>query len=215
MENFKQIAEDCLAGKLSGTFVLRNGKVFNSKMHLSATTSHVYPYYIAGRYYSVEGNCYSRGLGESDNDIVNFIPGMKKEQIIIDIPEGMEAVQETVDGEIRIKFIEKKLTYCDIEDSLFDRREAVSVSGSNNGSTTFYKKVEVLRKLTNIRNYFGRPDGTENGFYIYKFDENEFNVATAYPAIYASDVVAFAKREHAQAAIDMLGDELKYLFEPG
>lgn len=30
MENFKQIAEDCLAGKLSGTFVLRNGKVFHS-----------------------------------------------------------------------------------------------------------------------------------------------------------------------------------------
>ena len=52
-------------------------------------------------------------------------------------------------------------------------------------------------------------------FYIYKFSEKEFKVATTgYPAIYANDVVAFAKREHAQAAIKMLGDELKYLFEP-
>ena len=82
-------------------------------------------------------------------------------------------------------------------------------------SRAFYKKVEVLRKLTNIRNYFGKPSGTESGFYIYKFSEKEFKVATTgYPAIYANDVVAFAKREHAEQAIKMLGDELKYLFEP-
>ena len=140
---------------------------------------------------------------------------MKKKQIIIDIPEGMEAIQEIVDGEIQIKFVEKKLTYCDIEDSLFDRREAVSVSGSNNDSITFYKKIEVIRKLTNIRNYFGKPSGTENGFYIYEFDKNEFKIATtASPAIYTNNVVVFAKREHAGEAIRMLGDELKYLFEP-
>ena len=39
-------------------------------------------------------------------------------------------------------------------------------------------------------------------------------VPSSYPSRYASDIVVFAKKEHAQAAIDMLGDELKYLFEP-
>ena len=138
---------------------------------------------------------------------------MKKEQIIIDIPDGMEVIREDTSNEIKIKFIKKKLTYCDIEDSLFDRREAVSVSGSNNDSITFYKKIEVIRKLTNIRNYFGKPDGTKSGFYIYKFDDKFKIATTSYPAIYASDVVAFTKIEHAEEAIRMLGDELKYLFE--
>ena len=31
MKNFKQIAEDCLSGKLSGTFILRDGSKVNSK----------------------------------------------------------------------------------------------------------------------------------------------------------------------------------------
>ena len=152
MENFKQIAEDCLAGKLSGTFVLRNGKVFNSKMHLSATTSHVYPYYIAGRYYSVAGNCYSRGLGESDNDIVNFIPGMKKEQI----REAAIHYDDTFcTGGIRDSFIEgaewadanQPNPWISVEDKLPEEHTDVIVT---NGSNVAYCKKYGDGFYTNI-----------------------------------------------------------------
>lgn len=71
---------------------------------------------------------------------------------------------------------------------------------------SFYKKVEVLRKLTNIRNYFGKPiDGI--GYMI--IQSGVVQVATNY-----HNSPIFAKKEHAKQAIKMLGDELKYLFEP-
>lgn len=42
-----------------------------------------------------------------------------------------------------------------------------------------------------------------------------FRIArTGYPNIYANGVVAFKEKEHVEQAIKMLGDELKYLFEP-
>ena len=218
MENFKQVAEDCLAGKLSGTFVLRNGDTIPSKeLSRNSKVNTKYPYILHDNIYYTKEGCFFNSNRTFAFDIINFITDMKKEQITIDIPEGMQAVQETVDGEIRIKFVENKLTYDDVVNELPYNKLIYYNHGpkENEIHRTFYKKVEVLRKLINIRNYFGRPDGTESGFYIYKFDENEFKVATtAYPAIYASDVVAFAKREHAQEAIRILGDELKYLFKP-
>ena len=85
------------------------------------------------------------------------IKKIKNNQIKINIPEGMEAVQEIVDGEIRIKFVEKekKLTYNDIFKILVYANEEIQGCSSNNNSKSFYKKAEVIRKLTNIRNYFG------------------------------------------------------------
>ena len=215
MVNFQQIAEDCLAGKLSGTFVLRNGKVFHSQTHLKATISYVYPYYIAGLCYSVEGNCYSSGLSESENDIIDFIPDMKKEQIIIDIPDGMGAVQETVDGEIRIKFVEKKLTYIDIYKSLYTSDLEIQDHGINVTSKNFYKKVEVLRKLINIRNYFGKPEKYDRGYCIeYSRCEDRLYVGNVNTiGVWVCDIL-FKEKEYAEEAIRILGDELKYLFEP-
>jgi hypothetical protein len=123
-------------------------------------------------------------------------------------------MEQTENGVV-ITWKEKELTYTELLNEFRNNLNCIHTSFVNSASQAFYKKVEVLRKLTNIRNYFGKPSGTESGFYIYKFNENEFKVATTgYPAIYANDVVAFTKREHAQAAINMLGDELKYLFEP-
>jgi hypothetical protein len=214
MENFKEIADKCLAGKLSGTFVLRNGKIFYSKTHLSATSFYALPYCIAGWCYSVVGNCYSKNLSIRDNDVIDFIPDNMQKQIKIDIPEGKVPVMEQTEKGVVITWKEEELT-SDIIESKLDCCIPSFKFLPNLTSIPFYNKVEVLRKLTNIRNYFGKPDGTESGFYIYRFDKNEFKVATtAYPAIYAGDVVAFAKREHAQAAIKILGDELKCLFEP-
>lgn len=141
-----------------------------------------------------------------------------KEQIKIDIPEGKVPIMEQTKNGVTITWKEKELTYVKIYESLWKSGKLISHitnTEENTVNDSFITKVNVLRKLTNIRNYFGKPDGTENGFYIYKFSEKEFKVATTgYPAIYANDIVAFVKREHAEQAIKMLGAELKYLFEP-
>ena len=151
MENFKQIAEDCLAGKLSGTFVLRNGKVFHSTMHLSTTFSHVYPYCIVEWYYSVVGNCYGNGLRIRDNDVIDFIPDMKKEQITIDIPEGKVPVMEQTENGVVITWKEKELTYDDVCKELQKHRNIIGNPIDNSLSDAFHKKVWALRKLINIR----------------------------------------------------------------
>lgn len=211
MVNFEQIAEDCLAGKLSGRFVCRDGLQISS-FTLSRTDNPWYPYklYRTG-VLNKEGctpNIYSQ------NDIIQFIPyqDMKKEQITINIPEGMEAVQETVDGEIRIKFVNKKLTLADIPDSISNFCNAYHYKHDENTSR-FYKKVEVIRKLTNICNYFGKPNG-ETAWFITRNIENKYICCQCVLRYGSKYNVLFATQKHAQAAIDMLGDELKYLFEP-
>ena len=217
MKNFKEIIEKCLAGELSGTFVLRNGDECissNFKKDQSLLTSFRY---LENFYYSDNGHCYISTGYESKFDIVDFIPDIP-EQIKINVPEGKVPVMEQTESGIVITWKDPELTYNQIYQSVYRNNKAISSLSNtviNSTNTRFLTKINVLRKLTNIRNYFEEPSGTESGFYIYKFNENEFKVAsTAYPAIYANDVVAFAKREHAQAAINMLGDELKYLFEP-
>ena len=219
MENFKQVAEDCLAGKLSGTFILRCGNTISSKeLRRNCEVSVSYPYITRGDiYYTKEGNFYNSG-STSRFDIINFIPDMKKEQITINIPEGMKAVQETVDGEIRIKFVENKLTYDDVVNELPDNKLIYynHCPKENEIHRTFYKKVEVLRKLTNIRNYFGKPKEGKSGWYINKNEQT--TPYSPYETMLASelykDFVVFDTKEHAEQAIKMLGDELKYLFEP-
>lgn len=218
MENFKEIAEKCLAGELSGTFVT----AFDSNWHSSylqryAILGHEMPeQYVLGLgvIYNAMGQCESR----KEVKIIDFIPDNMQKKIEIDIPEGKVPVMEQTENGVVITWKDSELTYNRIYQSVYNDDKAISSVNNtlkNDTSNRFLIKTNVLRKLTNIRNYFGKPNGTECGFYIYKFDENEFKVATtAYPAIYAGDVVAFAKREHAEQAIKMLGDELKYLFEP-
>ena len=204
MENFKQVAEDCLAGKLSGTFFLRNGGSWKSNtLRRYSIEGKIIPgYYVLGKDVILDSNGLNMEIKER---VQNFIPDNKKEQITIDIPEGMEAVQEIVNGEIRIKFVDKKVTLRDIPDSISNFCNAYHYKHDENTSR-FYKKVEAFRKLTNIRNYFGKPTNN-TGYIITPFGTSE--VASGY--LY---LPVFDTREHAQAAIDMLGDELKYLFEP-
>lgn len=215
MKNFKEIVEKCLASELSGTFVLRNGdKRLSStfKKDQGLVTSFSYAKHF---YYSDNGHCYTITGHKSEFDVIDFIPDNMQKKIEIDIPEGKVPVMEQTKKGVVITLKEKELTYTELLNEFGNNLNCIHTSFVNSASQAFYKKVAVLRKLTNIRNYFGKPSGTESGFYIYKFSENEFKVATTgYPAIYANDVVAFTKREHAQAAIKMLGDELKYLFEP-
>lgn len=214
MENFKQIAEDCLAGKLSGTFVLRNGDIIPSKeLRRNNNGNMYYPYILHDNTYYTKKGYFFHSENTFKFDIINFIPDMKKEQITIDIPEGMEAVQGIVDGEIRIKFVEKKPTYDEIYKSLYTDDLEIQdqySSDHNDVSISFHKKVEVLRKLTNIRNYFGKPKG-HYGYDIYPTDTS-YKIGEVNTSYYFMPV--FDKREHAEEAIRILGDELKYLFEP-
>ena len=221
MVNFKQIAVDCLAGKLSGTFVLRNGIHISSKDFIrndgSRSQEDEYPYAIYynneqytyttyGYIYSCRENSEHREHLNNEYDIVNFIPDMKK-QIMIDIPEGMEAIQETVDGEIRIKFVKKEQAYSDIYDSLCDRNEAIDVLGTNDASVAYNKKEKVLRKLINIRNHFGKPQG------IFGYVLTKSGYPTLISTSYA-DTPVFKTKEDAEKAFRLLGDEVKYIFEP-
>lgn len=215
MENFKQIAEDCLAGKLSGTFVLRNGGSWksNTLRRYSIEGKLIPDYYVLGKGIILDSNGLNMKIKER---VQRFIPDVKKEQITIDIPEGMTVIREETPGEIKIKFAQKQLNYDDIWESLDPKLRIFpfATPDSNKVNDAFFDKVNVLRKLTNIRNYFGEPDD-KNGWYINidcqrKYVCIEISVKYNMP----TGIVVFNKKEHAEQAIKMLGDELKYLFEP-
>ena len=115
MENFKEIAEKCLAGELSGTFVT----AFDNNWHSSylqryAILGHEMPeQYVLGPgvIYNAMGQCESR----KEVKIIDFIPDNMQKKIEIDIPEGVEVIQEETSDGIRIKFIKKPLSYDNIE----------------------------------------------------------------------------------------------------
>lgn len=210
MENFKEIAEKCLADELSGRFVCRDG-LHISSFTLSRTNNPLYPYklYRVGKL-NEDGHTPNR---YSHNDIILFIPykDMKKEQIIIDIPEGMEVIREETPSEIKIKIVEKKLTYEDILECIDPELRILpfETSDSNTINDAFFDKVNVFRKLTNIRNYFGKlPKSSAYGWVVGK-DGHAHEAVAEYPHL-----PIFAKKEHAEQAIRILGNKLKYLFEP-
>ena len=201
MENFKEIAEKCAAGELYGTIILNDGREFYSK-YLS---QYIFNGQIVEDFYTI-------GLAQHlfhVDQIINFIPNNMQEQIKIDIPEGKVFVMEQTEKGVVITWKEKELTYGSIVASLCDKDQYIKSPQhytSNRNTNQFNKKVEVLCKLINIRNYFGKPTGGL-GFTIFK--SGVVSIATNY-----NNLPVFAKKEHAEQAIKMLGDELKYLFEP-
>lgn len=135
-----------------------------------------------------------------------------EKQIKIDIPEGKIPVIEQTDNGVVINWKEKELTYEDVCTELQKHHNIIGNPIDNSLSDVFHKKVWTLRKLTNIRNYFGKPANMSDGWSIfYKTSSNKFYVDKEYCE--APFKVIFAKKEHAEQAIKMLGDELKYLFE--
>ena len=137
------------------------------------------------------------------------------EQIKIDIPEGKVPVMEQTEKGVVITWKEKELTYEDIKEKLSNDRKYIgsfgyNVMSPNLDTQAFYRKMEVLYKLVNIRNYFGKPDENHKGWII----EPEGIHRTIWEFKHNFTFIVFAKREHAEQAIKILGDELKYLFEP-
>lgn len=217
MRDFKQIAEDCLAGKLSGVFVLRNGGSWksNTLSRYSIEGKIIPGYYVLGKDLILDSNGLNMAVKER---VQNFIPDVKKEQITIDIPEGMTVIREETPNEIKIKFVKKPLDYYTIVLAQKDKHQFIHVTEMNEISKSFNKKTEVLSKLTNIRNYFGKPKHFCDGVVI-KCVNSYCGVETgqiyfAKPDLDSLHEVVFAEREHAEEAIRILGDEIKYLFEP-
>ena len=133
-------------------------------------------------------------------------------QIKIDVPEGKVPVMEQTENGVVITWKEKELTYDIIESKLNCRIPSCGFL-PNAISIPFYKKVEVLRKLTNIRNYFGGNKPTNS--WLISIDSAYKFYAIENPRSYReSCFIYFDTKEHAEQAIKMLGDELKYLFEP-
>lgn len=208
MKNFKEIAEKCLAGELSGRFVCRDG-LHISSFTLSRTDNPLYPYklYRVGKL-TIDGHTPNK---YSQNDIIQFIPyeEMKPEQIKIDIPEGKVPVMEQTEKGVVITWEEKELTYDDVCKELQKHRNIIGNPIDNSLSDTFHKKVWTLRKLTNIRNYFGKPSDKSYYGWVVCSNGTTHEAVVEYPHL-----PLFAKKEHAEEAIKMLGDEIKYLFEP-
>ena len=200
---------------MSGTFVT----AFDNNWH----SSYLQRYAILGQeipeqyilgpgvIYNEIGQCESR----EEVRIIDFIPDNIQKKIEINIPEGKVPVMEQTENGVVITWKEKEITYADVISKLVLNQNAIYEFWSDKihegESSKFYKKVEVLRKLTNIRNYFGKPSkkNSDSGWVIC------IN-GTVYRAIVEQNphVPVFAKKEHAEQAVQMLGDELKYLFEP-
>ena len=217
MKNFKEIAEKCLAGELSGRFVCIDG-LHISSFTLSRTDNPSYPYklYRVGKL-NIGGHTPNK---YSPSDIIQFIPykEMKQEQIKIDIPEGKVPVMEQTEKGVVITWKEKELTYTEVYESLQKNGKIIHYIPNPEENTVenlFIKKVNALRKLTNIRNYFGKPNNMSEGWCIaYSKHYNTFGVNYINDADMWFSGVLFKEGEHAEQAIKMLGDELKYLFEP-
>ena len=212
MINFKEIAEKCLVGELSGTFVVDKGKNWNS--------SYLQRHYVAGneipgRYVLGPGIIYNT-LGQCENreelKIIDFIPDkMTQKKIEIDIPEGKELVMEQTESGVVITWKEKELTYDDVCKELRKHRNIIGNPIDNSLSDAFHKKVWTLRKLINIRNYFGGDKPTNMWTLTRDSALRVFPMLCRYRE---TCHIYFDTREHAEQAIKMLGDELKYLFEP-
>lgn len=215
MKNFKEIAEKCLAGELSGTFILQDGSEIKSNYlrKLPPTTSSICFYSLYGWYISDNGNAYGDTGYLYNYSIKKFIPDNMQEQIKIDIPEGKVPVMEQTENGVVITWKEKELTYTELSDKFKHNPEYIHSSSISSTSLAFFKKVEVLRKLTNIRNYFG-GDKPTNSWLISIDSARKFYVIENPRSYRESCFIYFDTQEHAEQAIKMLGDELKYLFEP-
>lgn len=224
MKNFKEIAEKCLAGELSGTFKLASGESVSSdnlkRLTGNPNYMHQYQIYIDGTplLYTIRGTLFD--LVSDSFDIIDFIPNNMQKQIKIDIPEGKVPVMEQTESGVVITWKEKELTYADVISKLVLNQNAIYEFWSDKihegESSTFYKKVEVFRKLVNIRNYFGKPGLHDTGWFIMSVwpEYNRFGAIKSIEYSKCPETVIFKEKEHAEQAIKMLGDELKYLFEP-
>ena len=91
---------------------------------------------------------------------------MTQKKIEIDIPEGKVPIIEQTENGVVITWKEKELTYTELLNEFGNNLNCIHTSFVNLASQAFHKKVEVLRKLINIRNYFWKPKHFCDGIVI-------------------------------------------------
>ena len=222
MENFKEIAEKCLAGELSGTFKLASGEsVSSDKLERlpNSCKSDIYCYQmwvngVTAFSYTIYGTLFKYKFHSLD--VIDFIPDNMQEQIKIDIPEGKVPVMEQTESGVVITWANKDITYQQVLDYLNENHQLIQYQANmmvNKNDSDFLRKVNVIGKLSNIRNYFGGDKPTNS--WLITIDSAHRPYVIKNPRPYReSCYIYFDTQEHAEQAIKMLGDELKYLFEP-
>lgn len=127
---------------------------------------------------------------------------IKNNQLIIEIPEGMEIDLKNSDlANGIVKFRKKKITYSNIENALSSENYAGAVINTSNGI-----KLEALNKLMNIAKYYNKdwkPDWNDRDkhkyYIIYNNASDSYSIDYNYSYIYSN--VYFKDKEDALEVI--------------
>ena len=126
---------------------------------------------------------------------------IKNNQLIIDIPEGMEIDLENSNlAKGIVKFKKHDITYKNIEDALSSENYAGAVINTNNGI-----KLEALNKLMNIAKYYNEdwePDWNNQDEYKYFiiYNMDTYKIDHGWTSICSN--IYFKNKKDAQAVID-------------
>ena len=127
---------------------------------------------------------------------------IKNNQLIIEIPEGMEIDLKNSDlANGIVKFKKKRITYESVEDALSSENYAGAVINTSNGI-----KLEALNKLMNIAKYYNKdwkPDWNDRDkhkyYIIYNNASDSYSID--YNCIYIYSNVYFKDKEDALEVI--------------
>lgn len=138
-------------------------------------------------------------------------------EIIIPIPKNKRAVIIENQEGVQIIWKDKEITWENIREELQANGTYIPIPFiPRNKVTNIEQKVNILLKLINIRNYFSKPDKSHTGYIIQKSNINNAITVTEFLMPYMLSCLwpVFSKREHAEQALKILGDEINILFTP-
>ena len=233
MEINKQLFEDVLAGKLKGTFVLRNGlkiSTSNLKRNVNGCTN-IYQYRTKDYSYTVHGYAYINLV--SDYDIVDFISDtidMKENELTIEIPEGKIVDWDESKKQNKIVLKDKQLTYEDVCNRLQNMIDITlfntpTPSKQGNVLVADVHQLECIiakNMLANVAKYLNngwKPSKTDVGHFsawvLYATPNKNYIGYVIITDCSQNSNALFKSPELAQQAIEILGEEtIKLALEP-
>jgi len=232
----KQLFEDVLAGKLKGTFVLRNGFKCNSD-ELSRCKSdgcnNTYLYCLNEYSYTQFGYYFDSNIRKSNVDIIDFIPDtdMKEGELTVEIPEGKIVDWEESKKQNKIVLKDKQLTYEDVCEKLFKNDHYIiawegypikccgAIYKASNATTEHQLECILSKnKLATVAKYLNegwKPDKDSDIYYINNYHGNLVIYFIKEECSACSGQTIFKSKELAQQAIEILGEEtIKLALEP-
>ncbi len=218
---FDKIAKRCLNGELKGIFFNGKGEQYDSSYLKLNVDKCIFKYHFQETCFTEKGKFYNR-LKNCDRDIVMFIETesedeinlyssyINKNQVVINVPDGEKvSIINNDNDKIVIKWEDKVTTYHDVYQRLTENEEIINKNNqsyNNFNHYYFYQKINAIRKLINIRNYFGKPIG-KFGYYIVKTENDEFNIYEQVVNYNHGFRVLFNTKEDAQKALNMLNND--------